>query len=245
MAEPMPRSLARPLIYTTLLIGLGLVLGAASISAPAAGARQDMRTWVAGYVYGDHAFGQIVQPAHRDLVGVRLWLPRPVAPGTGTLILTVHPISGGEALAMARIAVADLPSRGPATFRFDPVPLDRAEGGLPAPLMLTLKGEGIDRSSAVSVMAGPNRYSNGALVRDGLLIPRADLAFELLYRASWFDRILPITQIARSRPGIFAWPPLYALLAYGLLVTLGRFLSRLAYTLLFEDPPAVGGDLNG
>ena len=61
-----------------------------------------------------------------------------------------------------------------------------------------------------------------------------DLAFELLYRSSWFDRALPITQIARSRPGIFGWPPLYALLVYAMLVVLGLFLRRLAQALAPE-----------
>ncbi|HEX9440159.1 MAG TPA: hypothetical protein VF909_10770, partial [Roseiflexaceae bacterium] len=66
----------------------------------------------------------------------------------------------------------------------------------------------------------------GLMVRDGQQIPRSDLAFETLYRARLLDRVFPITTIAYGRPGIFGWPPLYALLVYGALVVVGRFAYR-------------------
>ena len=226
--------MARRALIGALLVGLAAVLLCASISAPIVGASQPVRNWVAGYLDDGHQFGQIIQPSAHDLVGVRLWLLRPVAPGAGTILLSVRALDGGDTLATARLAVADLPAHGPATFRFDPVALDRVVTSKPAPVALVLTTQGVERSSAVSVMAGPNGYSNGIMLRDGRENARADLAFELLYRSSWFDRALSITQIARSRPGIFGWPPLYALLVYAMLVALGLFLRRLALVLAPE-----------
>jgi hypothetical protein len=222
----MQRTIARRLIPLALLLGLGLVLWLAALDLPRVADGQTDRSWVAGYLDDQHSFGQFVSLPPEGLAGIRLWLPRPVAPGTGELIVHVRSAAGGPDRATAHIAVAALAQHGPTDFRFAALQTDPLHDEPSAPLLLLLESRGVDRASAVSVIAGRNRYSNGLLIRDGQALPRADLAFEPLYAARWLDRLLPITQIAQRRPGIFGWPPLYALLAYALLLALGWLLGR-------------------
>lgn len=223
----MSRPIARLLTIVALLVGPALALWLASIDDPRAGGGQAERSWVAGYLDDDHRFGQFAALRLEGLTGIRLWLPRPVSPGPGALILRLRTPGDSADLATAQLLVAALPAHGPATFRFAAIHGAVPPGDRPVPVILALEARGVDRASAVSVMAGPNNYGGGLLLRDGREIPRVDLAFEPLYAASWFDRLLPITRLARSRPGIFGWPPLYALLAYALLLILGWFLGRL------------------
>jgi hypothetical protein len=152
---------------------------------------------VAGYLYDGHQFGQIVEPVRHDLVGVRLWLPRPTTPGAGTVILHIQAVDSGAELATAELAVAELAARGPTTFRFAPAPMDRLTTTKPVPLKLLLETRAVDRAGAVSVLAGPNGYSNGMLLRDDQGLPRADLAFEPLYQSRWLDRLLVPTGLLR------------------------------------------------
>jgi len=224
----MQRAITRLPIILALLIGLGLVLWLATLDTPRVGDGQTDRSWVAGYLDDQHRFGQFVNLSPKGLAGIRLWLPRPVAPGTGELIVHVRAADGGPDRATARIPVAALAQHGPTDFRFAALQADPLHDEPIAPLLLEIESQGVDRASAVSVIAGHNRYSNGLLLRDGQALPRADLAFEPLYAARWLDRLLPITQIAQRRPGIFGWPPLYALLAYALLLALGWLLGRFA-----------------
>jgi hypothetical protein len=222
----MQRLITRFLIPLAPLIGLVLVLWLAALDAPRVADGQPNRSWVAGYLDDQHSFSQFVNLPPEGLAGVRLWLPRPVTPGTGELIVHVRSADSGPDRATARIAVAALAQHGPTDFRFAALQADPLHEQPITPLLLVIDTQGVDRTSAVSVIAGPNRYSNGLLIRDGQALPRADLAFEPLYTARWLDRLLPITQIARHRPGIFGWPPLYGLLAYVMLLTLGWLLSR-------------------
>jgi hypothetical protein len=208
-------------------VGTALIIWLALLDDPLTGSGQVDRSWVAGYLYDGRQFGQIVEPARRDLVGIRLWLPRPIAPGAGTITLRIQPIDSEVDLATAQLAVADLAANGPTTFWLPPVPMDRLTTTEPVPLRLLLTTSAVDRGSAVSVLAGPNGYSNGLLLRGQQGLPRADLAFEPLYQSRWLDRVLPITQMARSRPGILGWPPLYALLLWGVLWGYGWLLLNI------------------
>jgi hypothetical protein len=224
----MRRTIAWLAISTALLVGPGLILWLTALDDPQAGAGQTVRNWPAGQLEDQHQFAQRALLRLDGLVGVRLWLVRPVMPGAGRIVLHLRPAAGGTNLAEGQLAVSALTVRGPSVFRFtairtDPLAADRA-----VPIELLLETHGVDRASAVSVMAGPDQYKDGALLRDGREISRADLAFEPLYQASWFDRILPVTRIARARPGVFGWPPLYALLLWAVLCSCGWFMASLA-----------------
>jgi hypothetical protein len=223
----MRRTIAWLAVGTALLVGPGLILWLTAIEDPRVGAGQTVRNWPAGQLDDQHQFGQRALLHLDDLVGVRLWLIRPTTPGAGTIVLRLRPAAGGANLAEGQLAVSALTLRGPSVFRFsalrtDPLAADRA-----VPIELILETHGVDRASAVSVMAGPNRYKDGTLLQDGREIAPADLAFEPLYQASWFDRILPVTRIARARPGILGWPPLYALFLWVVLCSCGWFMGSL------------------
>jgi hypothetical protein len=211
----MQRVVTIRLVLTAIFcVGTAMSIWLALLDDPLVGSGQADRSWVAGYLYDGHQFGQIVEPVRHDLVGVRLWLPRPTNPGAGTVILHIQAVDSSAELATAELAVAELAASGPTTFRFAPVPMDRLTTTKPVPLKLLLETRAVDRAGAVSVLAGPNGYSNGMLLRDDMGLPRADLAFEPLYQSRWLDRLLPVTQMARSRPGLLGWPPLYALLLW-------------------------------
>lgn len=45
-------------------------------------------------------------------------------------------------------------------------------------------------------------------------------AFVPLYQTRQLDRVWPISKMAAARPGVFGWPPFYAILAYAFLVLL-------------------------
>lgn len=214
-----------------LLAGACLCLGLATISESAVGAAQRERSWVADYLHGQRQVRQIVELPLTGLAGVRLWLPRPALPGAGRISLRLRSLEDGAELGRAQVAVAALDPARPTLFRIGP-----ADGPAPPPRRpvaaeLILEAEQVDRASAVSVMAGPNRYGGGLLLRGGRQIPRADLAFEVLYDTRWFDRILPITRIAWGRPGVLGWPPLYALLAWLIVWGNGWLLLTLARSL--------------
>lgn len=228
------RLIARILIVAGLLGGLALALWLASAEAPRveSDAGQTYRGWMAGYLYDQHRFGQYANLPIEGLAGVRLWLPRPVAPGSGMLTLHVRLSSGGPDLAVAQVAAAALAQPGPTDFRFDPLRADPLRGDQVEPLLIEIDSQGLGRANAVSVIGGPNRYANGTLTRDGKPVARADLAFAPIYAARRLDALLPVTRMAQRRPGIFGWPPLYALLAYGLLAALGWLLVRVARELL-------------
>jgi hypothetical protein len=232
----MQRAITRLLLSVALLLGLGLVLWLAALDTPRVADGQTDRSWVAGYLDDQHYFGQFVNLPPDGLAGIRLWLPRPVVPGTGELIVHLRSAGGGPDRATAHVAVAALAQHGPTDFRFTALQADPLRDRPITPLLLVLESRGVDRANAVSIIAGHNRYSNGLLVRDGRELPRADLAFEPLYASCWLDRLLPITRIAQHRPCIFGWPPLYALLAYVLLLVLGWLLGRFVQLVVNRYP---------
>src|SRR5436190_508705 len=135
----MRRPIVRLLIIAVLLAGSGLVLWLATIDAPRAGEGQPDRSWVAGYLHDDHRFGQFASLALNGLTGVRLWLPRPVSPGDGLLLLHVRPAGGGADRATAQIALSALAAHGPTDFRFAPVRVDPLLGEQPVSLVLMLE----------------------------------------------------------------------------------------------------------
>lgn len=217
------RLIARILIVAGLLGGLGLALWLAAAEAPRveSDSGQIYRGWLAGYLYDQHQFGQYANLPLEGLTGVRLWLPRPVAPGSGVLTLHVRPSGGGPDFATAQVAAAALAQLGPTDFRFAPLRADPLRGDQAEPLLIEIESQGLGRANAVSVIGGPNRYGNGTLTRDGKPVARADLAFAPIYDERRIDALLPVTRMAQRRPGVFGWPPLYALLLWAVLLIYG------------------------
>ncbi len=221
----MRQTIALLTISAALLIGPGLIFWLTALEDPQAGAGQTVRNWPAGQLDDQHQFGQRALLRLDDLVGVRLWLVRPIVPGAGTIVLRLRPATGGTDLAVGQLAVSELTLHGPSVFRFATIRTDPLTADQSVPIELVLETHGVDRASAVSVMAGPDRYKNGTILQDGREVAPADLAFEPLYQASWFDRILPVTRIAQARPGLFGWPPLYAFLLWAVLCSCVWFMG--------------------
>lgn len=223
----LPGLLARALVFLALAAGLVLVLWASTVEELVRGPAQTERSWIAGQVFEGRQLGQSAKLRLEYLAAIRVWLLPPLAPGEGRLALQVRLAEPGAELGTVETAVADLSSSGPTTFW---LPSLRARGyGIYdlVGVQLLLDARDVSRAEAASLAAGPNIYRDGALLIDGRPLPRADMAFETLYRTTLADRVLPISRIAAGRPGLLGWPPLYALVAYALLVACTLFLWRL------------------
>jgi hypothetical protein len=210
-----------------ILAGVGLTLWLARAPAPRIGVANREAGQVVATLSDGHELGQIVQVPLDDLTGIRLWLLRSADPGVGTLILRVRSLDRAKDLAVIETPVSQLAPDGPTTFRFVEMPIEPQRMHLRETLELKLTTRRVAEAGAISVLASGNKYGHGVMLREGEQIARSDLLFETLYRASLFDRLVPITTIAYGRPGIFGWPPLYALLLYGTLIALGLFVIRL------------------
>jgi hypothetical protein len=222
-----PISYARALTLAAIVAGAGLVLWLASIPEPRAGVTYSRAGQVVDTLADGRQIGQIIREPLDDLVGFRLWLQRPADPGSGMLLLRVRSLDQAKDLAVIEIPVSRLAPDGPTTFELAPPSIQRTRMHMPETLELMLTTQGVDQGRAIGVLASGNRYGYGLMLRDGKEITRSDLLFEVLYRGSLFDRILPITRIAYSRPGVLGWAPLYALIVYAVLVGLGLFVGAL------------------
>lgn len=233
----MDRSIRQQVAVALLaLIGGAVLLVLATRLDEQPGSGQVLRSYVAGYLDDGHSIGQAMRLPLENLTGVQLWLVRPANPGGGTIFVTLQDSTTGEVFARPQIAVRDLPPDSPVAFDFPTVRVPSLDYGRASRVELVLTTTGVDRSSAVSVMAGPNRYSNGLLLKGDRQFPRVDLAFRPLYERRLLDRYLPVTRMAAGRQGMFGWPPLYALLLW-LAVLACAWLLVLAYRLLPPSPP--------
>lgn len=177
-------------------------------------------------LFDGHQIGQVVAAPLDRLVAVRLWLRRPANPGNSVIALRVRSLDQGKDLAAVELPVASIAADGPTTFGLPALAAPPLQINRPETLELVLITGGVAQADPVGIGVGRNGYGRGLMVRDGQEITDADLPFEMLYRARLLDRFFPITAIADQRPGIFGWPPFYALLVYGVLILLGRFAYR-------------------
>src|SRR4051794_26514899 len=76
-------------ITFTLFVGACLVIWLASSSDPRIGPSQDDRSWIAGYLADHHSFGQIMHLPLEGLIGVQVWLRKPVTPNNGVVVLQI------------------------------------------------------------------------------------------------------------------------------------------------------------
>ncbi len=214
--------LPHALLAALLLAGFGTTLALATTSRLAPGAAQATRNWPAGPLSDGHTYGQTLRVRPEGLSAVRFWLVPPRAP-QGQIALLVRLPERDLTLPPVELPAAAIGRDGALTFPLPPLPPDPARPAAPVALKLTLEPRGIPRDAAPVVVAGPDAYPDGTLLRDGRPVRAADLAFAALYRSTGFDPLLPISRIAAGRPGLLGWPPLYALAAYAVVAALALF----------------------
>jgi len=210
-------------LFALLVASFGLIFWLASANTTRSGAAYRLAGKPAEPLFDGRHVGQIITPPLDRLVGIRLWLHPPANPRGATIALHIRSLDQQKDLATAELPVAELAADGPTTFNLPALAAAPLQINRPETLELMLTTNGVDRSDPVGIGVGGNGYGRGLMVRDGKEIAHSDLMFETLYRVRLLDRIFPITAIAYGRPGIFGWPPLYALLIYGALVALGLF----------------------
>ena len=227
--------LYRSLFFLTILGGAVLTWWVATLNDNQVQTQQLERNWPATTLYDQHQTAQLMRFEPTDVVGIRLWLFNHADNPEGTVFVRLRPLGQDEDIAVAQRPVTELSPKGATSFYFTPLQSEILIGDPTEVIELRIETEGVSALQAISVIGGGNRYGQGVLIHDGVQIARADLAFDVLYETRWMDRILPITNIARSRPGIFGWPPLYALLAYSLIVIISYLCIKVITTNPFTD----------
>lgn len=190
------------------LLGAALTLLAALATWPVSGAglQPDEATSVA--LAEGEALAWTFATERGGLSGLRVWLEQP-APATGSLAVTIAAAELPDLpLVIAEAPLSAAGADGALDLTFDPL----REGASPheptATLQVRLVAEGL-RPGASLALRGADEQR---------------VAFAPRYQERPFDTLLPISAIAAGRPGLLGWPPLYALLAYALLVALLRAL---------------------
>ena len=184
-----------------------------------------------------HVLGQIFEIEPAQLVGLRVWLAVPTTPPESIITARLYAYEFKRDIASATLPTTALRSGAASVFRFTAIRADGWPAGKPLTVELRMSTHGVPADLPLVGLGSSNRYSNGLVVYDGHERPREDLAFAALYRGTRIDELLPVTQIATARPGIFGWPPLYALLVWSMLWAAGSLLMSLIRTLY--NPPAI------
>ena len=226
----------RSLLFLVVLAGAGVTWWLATLNDNQVQTQQLERNWPATTLYDQHQTAQLLRFEPTDVVGIRLWLLNHSDNPEGRIFVRLRPLGQDGDIAVAQRTVTELSPQGATSFYFTPLQSETLIGDPTEVIELRIETEGVGPLQAISVIGGGNRYGQGVLIHDGVQIARADLAFDVLYKTRWMDRVLPITNIARSRPGIFGWPPLYALLAYALIITIGYLCIKVITSNPFTDP---------
>ncbi|NOK60594.1 MAG: hypothetical protein GFH27_549297n193 [Chloroflexi bacterium AL-W] len=226
----------RSLLLLVVFVGAGTTLWLATLSDDQVQTQQLERNWPAATLYDQHQTAQLLRFEPTDVIGIRLWLLNHADNPEGTIFVRLRPLNQDEDIAVAQRSVTELSPQSATSFYFTPLQSETLIGNPADVIELRIETEGVSPLQAISIIGGGNRYGQGVMIHDGVQIARADLAFDVLYETRWMDRVLPITNIARSRPGIFGWPPFYALLVYSLIITIGYLSIKIIIANYSADP---------
>ena len=191
-------------------LGLLLVFAFSCLTVDRAGPAPVERNWVFGRLNREHTFGQTFVATPGQLVAIRVLLFANSSDRDDPVTLRLrYANSDLPDLAVATLPLRALDRRDWTTFPISPLTL-----GLTSSLRLELAAPTLPATDWIIIMAGRDTYSGGELLHDDAPHAAADLAFQPVYRQRWIDWLLPITRMARAKPDLFGWPPLYALLTY-------------------------------
>ncbi len=116
---------------------------------------------------------------------------------------------------------------GVITVRFPPLVAAHDVRVPTTTLALILDVPQLQPNTGPTVTARENHQTQETLIIDGRISANRELVFAPLYQRRWADSLWPISAMARGKPGILGWPPLYALLAYTYLIVLGVGIANL------------------
>lgn len=204
------------LAWLTFVAGLVLILGTSRITYDEPGPAPSERNWVIGRLDRSHAIGQTFTATQSELTAIRVLLF--TAPNDRDDPITLRLRYADPALpdlAVVTLPLRELSHRDMSTFGFAPLRLRASPYAITTTLAFTIEAPTIAFEDGISVIAGPDTYPDGVLLHNGQAEQRADLAFQPIYRHSEIDQVLSFSSLADGKPGIFGWPPFYALLVWG------------------------------
>ncbi len=124
---------------------------------------------------------------------------------------------------------------GVITVRFAPI-TGAHDSRIPtATLKLILNIPELQPDTGPIFTARENHQTQESLTLDGRILPNRTLVVTPIYQRRWADSLWPISAMARGKPGLLGWPPLYALLAYTYLLTLGVGIANLRRAFLCRN----------
>lgn len=198
-------------------IGFILLLVCAIIPAEKIGSAPTQRNWVFGRLGGSSTLSQTFVPEQDDLIAIRVLLfANPALAGRDDPV-SLHLRYTDERLpdlATVTIPLSALSHQEMTTFWLPPLSFDWQAKGATALLRFDIEAPTLPKNEWVTIIAGPDTYTDGTLLLNGRVYPHADSAFQLVYRQHPLDTVLPISRMAYGKPGVLGWPPLYALLGY-------------------------------
>lgn len=84
---------------------------------------------------------------------------------------------------------------------------------------IIIQASNLSATTSLALLGGPANSSASSLKVGAEQSSGIALSITPLYQRRLFDLIWPLSAMGSGRPGIFGWPPLYPLLAYGYLLS--------------------------
>ncbi|MEI7772096.1 MAG: hypothetical protein WCI67_19030 [Chloroflexales bacterium] len=171
-----------------------------------------------------------------DLAGLAIRL-RPAAAGGPDTKISVHLryADGPPFDLVIGDAIPSAARDGVLTLRFPAITVIRDPRVPTTTLRLTLGIPKLRPNTGPFITVRPNPQSQGGLVIDRSPTPRQGLVIVPIYQRRWADQLWPISALARGKPGLLGWPPLYPLLAYAYLIMIAAGSAALRRTLRPQD----------
>jgi hypothetical protein len=220
------------IIGALLIAGLSTITTVDPVSAPIT--PTDTELTLGGIKTIEQTF-TITRP---DLVGLAIRLSPAAQSGTDTKIPVHLRYADGPPFDLViGDALVSAAKDGVLTLRFPPITVIRDQRVPTTTLRLTLTIPKIPASTGPTITIRENPLSQGGIAVDGRADHHQDLVIAPIYQRRWADSLWPISAMARDKPGLLGWPPLYPLLAYIYIVALLAGIASLRQAML---PPSDG-----
>jgi hypothetical protein len=177
---------------------------------------------------GIQTIEQMVTITQPDLVGLSIRL-MPTAQGNADLRIPIH-LRDADGPPVDLVSVT-LPVQaaedGVLAMHFSPLSIISDPRVPTKTLKLILDIPPLPPGTGPRITVRPNLLAQGTLKIDADAGSSRDLLIAPIYQRRWADNLWPISAMARGKPGLLGWPPLYALLAYLYLITLSVGAAKL------------------